>query len=229
LEELTERAKLIDFGLVLVEDDEGQITRTGCVVGTPAYMAPEQADGATVDHRSDLYGLGCVLYRSSTGRVPFEGQTYMQVFFAQRTKDPVYPRDIDPTVPTGLADLMMNLLAKDPADRPPSAGVVRDTLRALRSEPSIAASKRDTVTIAAEDAHTSPEISLPTEETLLPPANPWADVVVETAASPTAAAPDAVVGVSIYRKNQLPPRWLWGLVVGSVALLLFAILLATRH
>ena len=125
LEQDTDRAKLIDFGLVLVDDEEGQLTRTGCVVGTPSYMAPEQADGAAVDHRSDLYGLGCVLYRSTTGRVPFEGQTYLHVFFAQRTQEPIHPQKIDPSLPTGLSDLVMSLLAKNPSDRPPSAAVVR--------------------------------------------------------------------------------------------------------
>jgi serine/threonine protein kinase len=134
LEDGTDRAKLIDFGLVLVDDEEGQLTRTGCVVGTPSYMAPEQADGAAVDARSDLYGLGCVLYRSTTGRVPFEGQTYLQVFFAQRTQEPVHPQKIDPSLPSGLSDLVMQLLAKNPSDRPPTAGAVRDALRALRTD-----------------------------------------------------------------------------------------------
>jgi serine/threonine protein kinase len=134
LEDGTDRAKLIDFGLVLVDDEEGQLTRTGCVVGTPSYMAPEQADGAAVDARSDLYGLGCVLYRSTTGRVPFEGQTYLQVFFAQRTREPVHPQKIDPSLPSGLSDLVMQLLAKNPSDRPPTAGAVRDALRALRTD-----------------------------------------------------------------------------------------------
>ena len=132
LEEGTDRAKLIDFGLVLVNDDEGQLTKTGCVVGTPAYMAPEQADGASVDYRSDLYGLGCVLYRSTTGRLPFEGQSYLQVFLAQRTQEAVHPQSIDPTLPAGLSDLVMQLLSKNPADRPESARVVCDNLRALR-------------------------------------------------------------------------------------------------
>jgi serine/threonine protein kinase len=135
LEEGTDRVKLIDFGLALADDGEGQLTRTGCVVGTPAYMAPEQADGCEIDHRSDLYGLGCVLYRASTGRLPFEGATYMDVFFAQRTQTPKHPLEIDPTLPKDFSDLIMALLARHPDDRPASATIVRDTLRTLRNRP----------------------------------------------------------------------------------------------
>ncbi len=135
LEEGTERVKLIDFGLALVDDDEGHLTRTGCIVGTPAYMAPEQAEGGAVDHRCDLYGLGCVLYRCATGRLPFDGHSAVEIFLAQRTETPRHPRELEPALPPGLADLIARLLEKDPARRPQSAAAVRDELRALRSPP----------------------------------------------------------------------------------------------
>lgn len=128
-----ERIKLIDFGLARVLDDEMKLTGTGFVVGTPSYMAPEQANGREVDHRSDLFSLGCVMYRASTGQVPFPGQFAVDVVAAVRTQNPKSPRDLDPGLPPSFSDLVMNLLAKDPNDRPQSAQEVRDKMKELRS------------------------------------------------------------------------------------------------
>jgi serine/threonine protein kinase len=222
LEESTDRAKLIDFGLVMVDDDEGsQLTRNGCVVGTPAYMAPEQADGGAVDHRSDLYGLGCVLYRSSTGRVPFEGQNSMQVFFAQRTQSPPHPRAIDPTLPEGLANLVMNLLARDPADRPNSAEAVRDALRSLRTESCTDTKELPTIVVEPVKRASAHPGSSPA------PVNPWADVVVDTAE--TLVSSEGPSRVLSLRRREQRLRWLWVSVVTSLALLTLLIWLAMRH
>jgi serine/threonine protein kinase len=128
-----DRVKLIDFGLARILDDDLRLTGTGYVVGTPSYMAPEQANGEEVDHRSDLFSLGCVLYRASTGVQPFPGQFAVDVVAAVRTLDPKPPRSLDPTLPPSFSDLVMALLCKDPMGRPQSALAVRDTLREMRS------------------------------------------------------------------------------------------------
>jgi serine/threonine protein kinase len=215
LEEGTERVKLIDFGLALVNDDEGQLTRTGCVVGTPAYMAPEQADGLSVDHRSDLYALGCVLYRCCTGRLPFEGQTFIQVFYAQRTKDAIPPRELVPTIAPELNDLIMKLIAKEAADRPQSALEVRDALRALRTELAAKNSLSETVSVVA---------AADTKETA-GAGNPWAEVI-----EPGNAETSAVIrsSSSWYRRTTVP-KWLWAVIAASVGLLIVALLLAMRR
>ncbi len=127
------RVKLIDFGLARILDDDLRLTGTGYVVGTPSYMAPEQANGEEIDHRSDLFSLGCVLYRASTGMPPFPGQFAVDVVAAVRTLDPKPPRGLDPTLPPSFSDLVMALLSKDPARRPQSAAEVRDALRDLRA------------------------------------------------------------------------------------------------
>jgi serine/threonine protein kinase len=88
LEAGTDRVKLIDFGLARILDDDLRLTGTGYVVGTPSYMAPEQANGEETDHRSDLFSLGCVLYRASTGVQPFPGQFAVDVVAAVRSHDP---------------------------------------------------------------------------------------------------------------------------------------------
>jgi serine/threonine protein kinase len=128
-----DRVKLIDFGLARILDDDLRLTGTGYVVGTPSYMAPEQANGDEVDHRSDLFSLGCVLYRASTGVQPFPGQFAVDVVAAVRTLDPKPPRELDPALPPSFSDLVMGLLCKDPAGRPQTARAVRDTLRDLRA------------------------------------------------------------------------------------------------
>ena len=74
--EETGRVKILDFGLARAAADSGQLTQSGAIIGTPAYMAPEQVDGKTLDARCDLFSLGCVLYRLSTGELPFQRDRY---------------------------------------------------------------------------------------------------------------------------------------------------------
>jgi WD40 repeat protein/serine/threonine protein kinase len=132
------RVKVLDFGLARAAGTEANLTRTGVVVGTPAYMAPEQARGEAVDHRADLFSLGCVLYRMLTGDVPFPGKDSLAVLAALALERPRPPRERNPDVPPALSGLVLRLLAKDPAGRPPSARAVVDALRAVESAPAAA-------------------------------------------------------------------------------------------
>jgi hypothetical protein len=131
LEAPTGRVKLLDFGLVRSEREQTQLTQSGLVLGTPAYMAPEQARGEPLDGRCDLFGLGVVLYRLCTGTVPFAGETTMALLMALAVRDPRPVRELNPAVPPEVAALVESLLAKEPANRPPSAQAVADTLQAL--------------------------------------------------------------------------------------------------
>ena len=116
IEEVGDRVKLTDFGLARGLEDV-RLTRTGFVAGTPLYMAPEQAHGETVDHRSDLFSLGSVLYEAATGKHPFDGKTPLAVL--RRVADETQPaiHDLDPSTPQWLSDVIDRLLAKDPAER----------------------------------------------------------------------------------------------------------------
>jgi eukaryotic-like serine/threonine-protein kinase len=117
-------AKLLDFGLVqdLSADAEHRLTRAGTILGTPAYMSPEQASGeAVVDARGDLYSLGAVMFFVLTGRLPFLGKTLGQLLAAHRSEPPPLLTDLRPEVPADLALVVARCLAKDPSDRVQSA------------------------------------------------------------------------------------------------------------
>jgi eukaryotic-like serine/threonine-protein kinase len=128
LEEGAGRVKILDFGLAQAVEQAGSLTGPGLVVGTPAYMAPEQAGGTTADARTDLFGLGCLLYRCCTGELPFHGETTLQVLRSLELDEPRPPNDLNPDVPSALSALILQLLAKDRAQRPPSAQSVVDAL-----------------------------------------------------------------------------------------------------
>jgi ABC-type branched-subunit amino acid transport system substrate-binding protein len=129
------RVKILDFGLARAAMDSSHLTRTGMIMGTPAYMSPEQADGQAVDGRADLFSLGCILYEMATGTTPFRGETAMAVLRAIMLHDPPPVATINPAVPPALSALINRLLAKDPNERPTSAGLVALTLSKIEQDP----------------------------------------------------------------------------------------------
>jgi predicted hydrocarbon binding protein len=128
LESPTGRVKILDLGLAREGGSDARVTQTGVVVGTPAYMAPEQASGGNVDHRADLFSLGCVLYQICTNELPFRGTDILSSLMALATHHPDPPRSISAEVPMELSDLIMHLLQKDPAARPGSSSAVANSL-----------------------------------------------------------------------------------------------------
>lgn len=126
--------KILDFGLARGFEGGSQLTQTGCILGTPAYMAPEQARAAhLVDHRCDLFSLGCVLYRMTTGRMPFTGDDPMTVLAAVNFETPVAPHALNPAVPVALSNVVMRLLSKEPSGRPSSAEELVGVLASLEA------------------------------------------------------------------------------------------------
>ena len=118
-----------DFGLARLTHGAGGATITGTALGTPAYMAPEQARGAAATTASDVYGLGAILYHLLTGHPPFEGGTPLEIMRRLATEDPVPPRGLVPSLPRDLATICMRCLAKEPARRYRSAAELADDLR----------------------------------------------------------------------------------------------------
>ena len=126
--------KILDFGLVLAQGDLAHLTQSGVIVGTPAFMSPEQASGKAVDPRSDLFSLGCVLYRLCTNQMPFKGAETFALLSALANDTPPAPQSLNPEVPARLSDLVMRLLAKKPGQRPKSALEVVKELEEIGQE-----------------------------------------------------------------------------------------------
>ena len=127
------RVKLLDFGLARPAADDSGITQTGVILGTPAYMSPEQARGRNIDPRSDLFSLGCVLYEICTGVLPFQGKDTLSRLLALSVDEPRPLRDLNVEAPAALADLVAQLLVKNPAHRFPSARGVVDAIEVIES------------------------------------------------------------------------------------------------
>ncbi|QJW96946.1 bifunctional serine/threonine-protein kinase/formylglycine-generating enzyme family protein [Frigoriglobus tundricola] len=121
------RVKLTDFGIAQAADDASQ-TQSGTVVGTPMYMAPEQAKGARVDHRADLFSLGSVLYTMVSGRPPFRATNSLAVLKRVANDTPRPVQEIVPETPRWLCDIVAKLHARDPDDRFQSAAEVANLM-----------------------------------------------------------------------------------------------------
>jgi serine/threonine-protein kinase len=186
----TDHAKILDFGLakrLATGAEEPSLTEVHAIVGTSRSMSPEQAQGLPVDHRSDLFSLGTLLYEMLAGRSPFLGTTPLETMTRVCSFQPQPLTDLDPRISQRASDLVGRLLEKDPARRPQSAREVLAELERLGSlEPVTAAGAGDTAD---------------TGETLV-------EAPDQRTATPAAPGPDAAAGVPWRR------RWVLALTLG---------------
>lgn len=129
-----DRVKILDFGCAKVCTDDSGLTHSGLMIGTPAYMAPEQLTGKPVDPRADLFSLGCVLYRMASNRPPFGGDDLLAVVRSLALDEPEALAKLNPQVPQSLSDLVATLLTKQAEARPTSAQFVVDRLTEIEQQ-----------------------------------------------------------------------------------------------
>jgi serine/threonine-protein kinase len=149
------RVKIVDFGLAKLAGAT-RLTRTGATMGTAAYMSPEQVRGEDIDHRSDIWSLGAVLYEMLTGRPPFAGDTELTVMYSIMNDDLVGVAEERPDVPSGLDRIVGRMLAKDPAKRYVDASEVVRDLRAFRA----ASGTKTSVSAPATETGARPQPSI---------------------------------------------------------------------
>ena len=200
------RVKILDFGLAKpVEGAESaELTAMGAIVGTPAYMAPEQGRGEMLDGRADLFSLGCVLYRLCTGKPPFARPTLMSILIAIATEEPTPVRELNPNVPEPLAELIHRLLAKNAADRPANAQAVVKEFDGI-IEP------------MKKPGEVIPHVFYAPMAVSVQESNPFADI--DTVMDSETAEPHVEVA-------KLPPRKFPAILVGSLVFALITIVLA---
>jgi eukaryotic-like serine/threonine-protein kinase len=128
--------KVMDFGIArAVSDSAATMTSTAAVIGTAQYLSPEQARGESVDARSDVYSVGCLLYELVTGAPPFTGDSPVSVAYQHVREDPKLPSSVNPAIPPELDAILLKALSKNPANRYQSAADMRnDLLRALAGQ-----------------------------------------------------------------------------------------------
>jgi serine/threonine-protein kinase len=123
--------KIVDFGLAAAgaRGDLG-LTRTGLILGTPFYIAPEQAQGGTVDPRTDIYSLGVIMYEMLTGRTPYVGPDPVSILLQHVQGKPTPPRQVQPTLSPLLEAIILTAMALQPADRHSSMEELGEALEA---------------------------------------------------------------------------------------------------
>lgn len=141
-------AKVLDFGLSrFLGAGDSELTKTGVVMGTPSYMAPEQARGERVDHRADVYGVGALLFAMMTGRPPFKTETPQATVLAVMNEDAPRPSSLNPQIPPSLEFVIQHAMAKDPAQRYQDMVSLRDAIAELDG-PRPALSSSDSISSA---------------------------------------------------------------------------------
>ncbi len=143
--------KIMDFGLAIpVEGGEKRLTATGSIIGTPAYLSPEQAQGKPLDPRTDLYSLGVVLYEMVTGQLPFDADDIASILLQQVNKPPAPPSEFAPEIPLWLENVILKALEKSPDQRFKTASAMASALSG--------SSVVDTKSTLATNAQAEPEI-----------------------------------------------------------------------
>ncbi len=151
--------KVLDFGIAKTLDQTGRVgrlTNPGMAMGTPEYMAPEQAAGQPTDFRADIYAVGAILYECLTGKPPHEGANIMEVLSRKATQVPLRVSQLRPDVPPDLEQLVMRMIAMQPDERPASMDVLAQELGRLQGSPSAVLAPIQSLTGSSTPLSSSP-------------------------------------------------------------------------
>lgn len=209
------QVKVTDFGIARAFGGGDELTQTGSVMGTATYFSPEQAQGKNVDPRSDLYSLGIVLFEMVTGRPPFIGDSPVAIAYKHVQESPPRPTSLNPAIPKSLESVIARLLAKNPAQRYPSAEEVRTDLRRFRQGEPLMTSAGE---VAPTPAPAAPQQTAPPVESM-PPTGQQRAVIDTTRAIP---ASQAAFHEPVEEEYYEPPRRN-GVFFGMLAVLLVAL------
>ncbi|HEY4840107.1 MAG TPA: protein kinase [Candidatus Acidoferrales bacterium] len=178
--------KITDFGTAKIL--RFNTTQTAAVIGTPSYMSPEQIKGKTVDGRSDIFALGVILYELVTGEKPFPGQNITTVIYKIVNEEPIPPRELDPSINTGLCNVISRALAKEPTARFQTCG---ELLEALKNHRSFEQELREELHASYLPAPTAPQkLSLKPSQPRASYARPATNIVLPNIA-PAISVPSA--------------------------------------
>jgi serine/threonine protein kinase len=182
-------AKVLDFGIAKTTEAEEardrRLTSPGMAMGTPEYMAPEQAAGRAADERCDVYALGAILYEMLTGVPPYQGDNFMEILTKKATLDPVPPMQLRSSIPDAVSELVMRAMARNPDDRPPSMEAFEyEILKCLAGRGAAVAQILGMTTDANLVAHLNPGISVRHFE---------GGVMTRAATSPVSAMPISTI------------------------------------
>jgi Tol biopolymer transport system component/serine/threonine protein kinase len=203
-------ALLTDFGLAKMTADSVRLTGTGVGIGTPAYMSPEQGEGKAVDHRTDIYALGTILFEMLTGRLPYEAETPVAIVFKRASEPLPLPRNVNPDIPDSVEQVVLKALAHSPDDRFTSASEMMAALRQAMSEAGETIEALPGV-MGEQPTAPSPELTAPTQpqEQQPPPSTVVPPVPTVVSPQPAPAARPTLL-------------WKWMAGLGAVAVLIIA-------
>jgi hypothetical protein len=223
----SQHAYLTDFGLTKHTTSAGGLTKTGAVVGTIDFVAPEQIQGAALDARTDVYSLGCVLHTALTGQVPYVRDSDVAKMYAHLSEPPPAASNQVPGLPPELDDVIARAMAKDPKERYPSAGdlgraAVAATERQSPAEPERSVARGEAAPATALAAPVAPTRQAPPPTRQLPPQQ----TPQQPAPSPQPAPPPPAYYTPAPTQALPTRRRGRGVAVGVAAALLGAALLA---
>ncbi len=209
----TGQVKVTDFGIARAFGGGDELTQTGSVMGTASYFSPEQAQGKSVDPRSDLYSLGVVIFEMVTGRPPFLGDSPVAIAYKHVQEAPPRPTSINPDVPRALEAIIARLLAKNPAQRYSSAEDVRGDLRRFREGQPLQG-------VSGGGAVRSPQAAAAAVSAARVPEPTAAQPVIDTTRAMPASA--AASSAQVQEEYYEPPRRN-GVFLAALAILLIAL------